>query len=97
MVNVIFSTSAAKYLKKIKDKKLKSLFKEKIDMVLLNPFAGEAKTGDLAGVYCMDIRYDKTEFRIAYTITGESTGITIFILMAGTHENFYETLKRYMH
>ena len=39
---------AAKYLKKLKDKKLKSLFQEAIDLILENPMIAEEKTGDLS-------------------------------------------------
>ena len=39
---------AAKYLKKLKDKKLKSLVQEAIDLILENPMIAEEKTGDLS-------------------------------------------------
>lgn len=39
---------AAKYLKKLNDKKLKSLFQEAIDLILENPMIAEEKTGDLS-------------------------------------------------
>ena len=41
---------AAKFLKKLKDKKLKKLYQEAIDEILENPQIGEEKTGDLKGV-----------------------------------------------
>lgn len=51
-----------KISEKLKDKKLKSLYKEAIEMICEDYSIGEEKTGDLAG----------------------------------TRENFYEELKRYM-
>ena len=38
-----------------------------------NPYsAGTAKTGDLTGIYCRDIHYNKTNYEIAYRIIEES-------------------------
>lgn len=44
---------AAKFLKKLKDKRLKALYQEAIDRILEEHTVGEAKTGDLAGVFVM--------------------------------------------
>ena len=49
MIQVQILPPAAKFLKKLKDKKLKSLYKEAIDYSI-----GEEKTGDLAGMYGYD-------------------------------------------
>ena len=62
MIQVQILPPAAKFLKKLKDKKLKSLYKEAIEMICEDYSIGEEKTGDLAG----------------------------------TRENFYEELKRYI-
>ena len=62
MTQVQILPPAAKFLKKLKDKKLKSLYKEAIEMICEDYSIGEEKTSDLAG----------------------------------TRENFYEELKRYM-
>ncbi len=43
MYEVHFSTKAEKYLKKIKDKKLKLQFKEAIIKLSQNPYVGQAK------------------------------------------------------
>ena len=56
------SSTCNKISEKLKDKKLKSLYKEAIEMICEDYSIGEEKTGDLAG----------------------------------TRENFYEELKRYM-
>ena len=45
--NLRFLPPATKYLKKLKDKKLKGLYHEAIDAILENPFIAEEKTGDL--------------------------------------------------
>lgn len=91
---------AAKYLKKMKDKKLKSLYKEAIDAILEDPSIGEEKTGDLKGIRGYDIYYNRTNYELAYVVeyvrTDESDEPdVVVIIMAGTRENFYDELKRY--
>lgn len=55
MYAVKFLPPAARFIKKIKDKKLKSLYKDAIDAICSDPSVGTAKTGDLAGIYGYDI------------------------------------------
>jgi mRNA-degrading endonuclease RelE of RelBE toxin-antitoxin system len=95
MAKLIILPPAARYLKKLKEKPLKDKFQAAIDQILLEPFIGEAKTGDLSGVYCCDIFYNKTNYELAYTIIKEN-GETIVVILAGTRENFYEELKQYI-
>ena len=90
---------AAKYLKKLKDKKLKSLFQEAIDLILKNPEIAEEKTGDLKGIRSYDIYYNRINYELAYTVEKvEHDGIEelVVVIMAGTRENFYNELKRYL-
>ena len=77
MAEVRFLPPAAKYLKKLKDKRLKELYKVAIDAI------------------CKDIYYNKTNYELAYTVEYEGEKI-IVVVMAGTRENFYDELKRYM-
>ncbi|MDR0671890.1 MAG: type II toxin-antitoxin system RelE/ParE family toxin [Oscillospiraceae bacterium] len=86
--------AAARYLKKIKEKPLKAAFRREIDNILVDPYIGEAKTGDLSGVFCRDVYYNKANYELAYTLV-EKDGETVVVLLAGTRENFYEELKRY--
>lgn len=95
MTEVRFLPPAAKFLKKLKDKKLKQLYKEAIDRIREDHTVGEEKTGDLQGVYGYDIYYNKTNYELAYTVE-YAEGKIIVVIMAGTRENFYDTLKRYM-
>lgn len=53
MTQVQILPPAAKFLKKLKDKKLKSLYKEAIEMICEDYSIGEEKTGDLAGMYAV--------------------------------------------
>lgn len=86
---------AAKFLKKLKDKQLKSLYQEAIDRILEDPTVGQAKTGDLAGIFGYDIYYHRTNYELAYTVEYVENQVVV-VLMAGTRENFYDALKRYM-
>lgn len=94
-VEVKFLPPAAKYIKKIKDKKLKLLFQEAVDEICKNHLVGEAKTGDLSGIYSYDIYYNKINYELAYRVEYYEDKI-IVVIMAGTRENFYENLKLYM-
>lgn len=95
MTQVQILPPAAKFLKKLKDKKLKSLYKEAIEMICEDYSIGEEKTGDLAGMYGYDIYYNKTNYELAYRVR-QLDDLIIIIIMAGTRENFYEELKRYI-
>jgi len=95
MAKLIILPPAARYLKKLKEKPLKDKFQAAIDQLLLYPYFGEPKTGDLSGVYCCDIFHNKTNYELAYTIVEEGDE-TVVVILAGTRENFYEELKRYM-
>lgn len=90
-----FLPPAAKFLKKLKDKKLKALYQEAIDKICEDHLAGELKTGDLAGVYGYDIYYNKTNYELAYTVEYVEDKV-IVVIMAGTREIFYDQLKQYM-
>lgn len=95
MTEVKFLPPAAKFLKKLKDKKLKALYQEAIDKICEDHLAGELKTGDLAGVYGYDIYYNKTNYELAYTVEYVEDKV-IVVIMAGTRDNFYDQLKQYM-
>lgn len=95
MTEVRFLPPAAKFIKKLKDKKLKMLYQNAVDKIREDYTAGEAKTGDLSGVYGYDIYYNKTNYELAYTVEHQENQV-IVVIMAGTRENFYEQLKRYI-
>lgn len=90
---VIFLPPAAKYIKKLKDKKLKDLIKNTIDKIAKDYTIGELKKGDLSGIYCYDIYYNKTNYEIAYRLENNKI---IVIIMVGTRENFYDEIKKYL-
>lgn len=95
MYEVQFSSQASKYFKKLKEKQLKEAYKDSLLKISRDPYIGKPKTGDLLGIYGYDVRYTGINYEIAYTIheVGEKK---VIILLAGTRENFYDQLKRYV-
>jgi len=96
MLRVIYTPLAEKYFKKLKDKPLKNAFKEAVMSIRENPYIGEVKTGDLKGLYSLNIYHNRTNYELAYRISQLENGDMIVIIMAGTRENFYKELKRYL-
>jgi mRNA interferase RelE/StbE len=83
------------FFKKIKEKPLKEAYKTALLKFSENPYLSQPKRGDLSGIYGFDVTYKSINYEIAYTIS-EDTGKKIIVLLAGTRENFYEQLKRYI-
>lgn len=95
MLPVIYTPVAEKYFKKLKDNGLKQAFKDAIISIRENPEIGSAKVGDLSGLYCLDVYY-RSNYELAYRISTLENGDMVVIVMAGTRENFYKELKRYL-
>jgi mRNA interferase RelE/StbE len=96
LLPVEFLGPAEKYFKKLKDKNLKEKYRIAIYTIRENPNIGGVKTGDLAGILGYDIYYQKTNYEIAYRVAENEQGELVVIIMAGTRENFWEAVKRYM-
>ena len=96
MLPVIYTPMAEKFFRKLKDSTLKKSFKQAIINIRNNPKIGQAKTGDLKGLYSIDIYHNRTNYEIAYKIFTLENGDIVVIIMAGTRENFYKELKRYL-
>ncbi|MDR2896582.1 MAG: type II toxin-antitoxin system RelE/ParE family toxin [Propionibacteriaceae bacterium] len=92
---VVPSRPVLRYLKKLQDRVLKQRFADLIyDVIAADPYSGDRKNADLTGVWTMGFRYQKTTYRVAYLIVDEDKIVPI--LLAGTHEGFYEQLKQYI-
>ena len=96
MLPIIYYPPAEKYFKKIKDKNLKKKFKDAIEEIRKDPYQRELKKGDLAGIYGYDVYYNKTNYEIAYTIEKQPDGSILIIIMAGTRQKFWDTIKKYI-
>lgn len=85
------------FLKSIrKDKPLREKFQEAIKALQLDPSLGDAKKGDLSGVFSFDIRHNKTSYELAYFVEEQENGELLLIILAGTRENFFDKLKLYI-
>lgn len=75
-------------------KKLHNNQKDAVDQavadIVRDPDIGEAKKGDLSGVYVHKFDCVNQLFMLAY----EYDPTTRVLLLVGTHENFYRNLKR---
>jgi len=58
--------------------------------IVANPEIGEAKKGDLGGVYVHKFPLSRQKMLLAY----EWNPKTRVLLLLGSHENFYRDLKR---
>lgn len=95
MYELRYMPPAKKYFKKVRDKGLIAAYSEALQKISANPYAGERKVGDLAGIYCVDVYFSKANYEVAYRII-EEDGRAVIVIMAGTRENFYQELRRYM-
>lgn len=80
MLPVDYTNSAKKYFKKLKDKKLKETYKNAILKIRENPEIGQAKSGDLKGIYCVDIYHNKVNYELAYRISKLENGEIVIIV-----------------
>jgi hypothetical protein len=89
------------YVKKAR-KPLALAIEDAVEDVCRNPDIGEAKVGDLLGIWVYKFRFNRQEYLVAYRPPkDESTGgapefLIIDFYQVGSHENFYDELKRYL-
>lgn len=95
MYELRYLPGAERFFKKLKEKGLKDAFRKALEAIAQDPYTGEGKTGDLSGIYGYDVYYNKTNYEIAYRIY-EEDGKLVVVILAGTRENFYQQLKRYI-
>jgi mRNA-degrading endonuclease RelE of RelBE toxin-antitoxin system len=80
-------------LKKLDKPLIKELFDIHIDKILASPYStGEALHGSLKGILSYHFSKNKVAYRIGFAVKEEVK--TVYILMIGKRENFYEILKR---
>ena len=69
----------------------KKLLDKAIRKITLQPKIGQAKVGDLSGVYIYKFKMGNINYLLAYELKGKDE---ITLLLVGAHENFYKSLKR---
>lgn len=89
MVEVLQGSGFRRAYKKLQ-RNQKAAVDDAVEAILENPALGEMKLGDLAGVQVYKFQCVKQQFLLAY----EYDPATCLLLLVGTHENFYQELKR---
>lgn len=85
-------------------KPLQLAIEDAVDALCDNSEIGEAKVGDLAGIWVYKLKYNRQEYLIAYrppALEAHHQVVDIELLIidfyqVGSHENFYDELKRYL-
>jgi mRNA interferase RelE/StbE len=89
MVEVLQSGGFRRAYKRLNPNQ-KAYVDEAVATVVADPTLGEAKKGDLAGVFVYKFQCIGSRFLLAYEYDPE----TRWLLLVGAHENFYRDLKR---
>jgi mRNA-degrading endonuclease YafQ of YafQ-DinJ toxin-antitoxin module len=89
MIEVLQSTGFRRAYKRLKPNQ-KADVDEAVKLVVEDPTLGEAKKGDLAGVFVYKFQCVGNRFLLAYEYDPQAR----WLLLVGTHENFYRDLKR---
>jgi len=90
-ITVLQSPLFSRQKKKLYKKQIEVLDNE-IRKIIKNPEIGEAKKGDLKGVWVHRFKMGSQLFLLAYEWTPE----VIYLLAINTHEGFYKRLKGYL-
>ena len=88
---VVQTPSFKRVVKKLKPNQ-KSDLDNAIKQLMLDPFLGEKKHGDLSYLRVYKFKMVKQLTLIGYSYLDGS--VTLELMMMGSHENFYRDLKR---
>ena len=88
-VQVVQTVSFARAYKKLHHNRKLDVDKA-IEKIVQDPLVGEPKRGDLAGTYIYKFKSQTQLMLLAYEFDPK----TRFLLLLGSHENFFEQMKR---
>ncbi len=88
-MKVFLTPKFAKQLKRLHPAE-KKIMDKAVQKIIDNPKIGEAKIGDLIGVYIYKFKVKDQQWLMAYEIISNKS---LKLLMFGPHENFYQKLK----
>lgn len=85
-------------------KPLQLAIEDVVEMLCVAPEMGEAKVGDLAGVWVYKFRFNRQEYLVAYRpppgeLLCQRAGVELLFVdfyQVGSRENFYDELKQYL-
>jgi hypothetical protein len=71
---------------------------DEVRLICENHEIGEAKKGDLVNIRVHKFKFNRQEYLIAYSHSIDNTVHLLLIdfYKIGTHENFYDELKKYL-
>lgn len=99
-----FKPPFAQFVKK-QHKPLQLVIEDAVDLICSQPLIGELKTGDLKEIRVYKFTHMRQQYLIAYRppaehdLKSKTAVIEILVIdfyQAGTHENFYTELKKYL-
>jgi mRNA-degrading endonuclease RelE of RelBE toxin-antitoxin system len=94
VLEVLVTPTFAKAVKKLHAKD-KTAVDKAVKAVANDPTIGEEKRGDLTGIFVHKFKVNKQEILLAYQLNPTKfQPISILLLSLGSHENFYNELKR---
>lgn len=88
-IRIIQSSGFARAYKRLHNNQ-KDAVDQAVAVIVSQPESGQAKKGDLAGVFVYKFDCVNQLFLLAYEYDPQ----TRVLLLVGTHENFYRNLKR---
>lgn len=85
-------------------KPLQLAIEDMVEALCAAPEMGEAKVGDLAGIWVYKFKFNRQEYLVAYRpppgeLLRQSADVELLFVdfyRVGSHENFYDELKRYL-
>ncbi len=98
-----FKRPFGQYVKKA-HKPLQLAIEDVVEEICGDPKMGEAKGGDLAGIRVYKFRFNRQEYLVAYrppiqALRDQADQVEFPVIdfyLVGPHENFYDTLKRFL-
>ena len=97
-MRMIYKKPFAQFVKKSR-KPLQLAIEDQVGKICCEPAVGSVKTGDLQGVFVYKFRFNSQEYLIAYRFGNHRADFELLWIdfyKVGSHENFYEELKRFM-
>jgi hypothetical protein len=97
-MKIIYKRPFAQFIKKA-NKPLQFAIEDQILEICRAPDIGEQKTGDLREIRVYKFRFNKQEYLLAYKLGKSEDEINLIYIsfyQVGSHENFYNQLKRYI-
>ena len=102
-MNPNYKPPFSRFVKKA-HKPLQLAIEDAVEEICEDPEIGEAKTGDLSGIWVYKFKFNRQVYLVAYRTPKpeereQAVKVELLIIdfyQVGLHENFYDELKRYL-